>query len=418
MSTSAMNDQQTMDELNEFRAYLRTLPEVDTRVVLEAPALPFAPLPELDADTERAIKAAALVANERYLNEVIEEHSFCPFARGGRAQGLTVRFVHYFSGNDVAPLVEVMKQIAENPNHVITQVIFPMLEVSALDWMRFCQDVTRFCNAQLGTEAEVYAVAPLHPALPYAASNPFSLIPLFRRAPDPTIQWVRNDGLKGIYAGRERDTRFVDLDELDAFLEKKRRPPLFDYIAQTNLKMANRLGIQNVDRALAEVSQTAQKSYANILLGGAAAEPHPKGGCPVHASATPDVAPLQAQRSGEVWNLGAVRDFGKRVLHHVLVDGVDLVVVRIEDELHTLYGRCPHRQALLSHALLEGSQIVCPHHGWDFNLASGASEGVPGASVHRFESRVSEGFLWLDHAALEAWRAANPVAFTSGELVP
>ena len=34
------------------------------------------------------------------------------------------------------------------------------------------------------------ACAPLHPALPFVETSMYGMVPLFRRAPDPTIQWV------------------------------------------------------------------------------------------------------------------------------------------------------------------------------------------------------------------------------------
>ena len=39
---------------------------------------------------------------------------------------------------------------------------------------------------------------------------------------------------------------------------------------------------------------------------------------------------------------------------HALVSNVDLVIVRYDDEVSVLYGRCHHRGALLSDGFVEG----------------------------------------------------------------
>ncbi len=385
---------------------------------------PFAPLPTLEQAMLRELEAAALHANGRYLLEVIEEHSFCPFSRGGRAQGQTARFVQYAATTDMAPLVELMVKVASDASLVVAQVIFPLVEVSAEAWGRFCHELTALGNKRLLQETgkEVFAVAPLHPSLSYKTTNPFALIPLFRRAPDPTIQWVRLDGLEAIYEGRTGDTTFVDTRDIMMFMAKKHRPPLFERIAKTNMQMANHLGIDRVENALAEISRTAHKRYTNILLGGGgtqAASSQSKElrpGCP-HATHTPE-KPLLAKQDGEHWDLGGVRGFAQRTPRHVRAGDVDLVVIRMGNEVRVFYGRCPHRLALLSDAMIETDRLVCRQHGWDFRLDDGLSEGVPGESVHRFSVQIGDGRVQIAAEEIEQWRAANPQAFELSELIP
>jgi hypothetical protein len=226
---------------------------------------PFAALPALDKEALEAVEAVALQANDRYLLEIVEEHAFCPWARGGRTQGQTTRFVHYGSDLDVQPIIDFMARTASDPTLVVAQVIMPMVQVSPEAWIDFCNDLTTLGNRQLGAPSDVYAVAALHPELRFQTSNPFTLIPLFRRSPDPTIQWVRLDGLEELYRGRTSQTTVVDPSEIDEFIQQKHRPPLFEQIAETNMEVARQLGIDEIERALAEISRSAQERYAKIL---------------------------------------------------------------------------------------------------------------------------------------------------------
>ncbi|MCP4444478.1 MAG: Rieske 2Fe-2S domain-containing protein [Myxococcales bacterium] len=393
------------------------------RQIDAAPKLPFTPLPEIDAAMCRELKAAALDANQRYLVDQIEEHSFCPYSRGGRAQEQTERYVHYYSESDVRPLIEFMAKAASDPGLVVVQVILPMIETDPEEWIDFCHKVTDLGNEYLGAGTETFAVAPLHPALAYKDTTPFALIPLFRRSPDPTIQWVRLDGLTALYAGRERDTKYVDPSDIMAFMEEKHQQPLFDRIAETNLLMANRLGIPRVEEALSNISVAAQKRYMNILLGGTSGLPQDapsKKACPCSGQDAPvkTEPPIVATLCEEGWQLIAFRDLKQREPRHVQVEDVDLVVVRIGASAHVLYGRCPHRLALLSDALVENTRLVCRHHGWDFSLDTGASEGVPGESVHRFAAWLDDGQVWIKPADVRRWRIEHPQAFKPGELVP
>jgi len=53
---------------------------------------------------------------------------------------------------------------------------------------------------------------------------------------------------------------------------------------------------------------------------------------------------------------------------HAVVREVDLVVVRWDDKVSALYGRCLHRGALLSDGHVDGGNLFCGVHNWDYRL--------------------------------------------------
>ena len=58
---------------------------------------------------------------------------------------------------------------------------------------------------------------------------------------------------------------------------------------------------------------------------------------------------------------------------HALVENVDLVVVRYGDEVSVLYGRCAHRGALLADGHVDGHNLICGVHNWDYRIDTGVS---------------------------------------------
>ena len=54
-----------------------------------------------------------------------------------------------------------------------------------------------------------------------------------------------------------------------------------------------------------------------------------------------------------------VEDLADRQPAHALVEGVDLVVVRFDDAVSVLYGRCLHRGALMADGRVEGDNLIC-----------------------------------------------------------
>jgi glutamate synthase domain-containing protein 2 len=95
---------------------------------------------------------------------------------------------------------------------------------------------------------------------------------------------------------------------------------------------------------------------------------------------------------------------------YALVANVDLVVIRWQDEerASVLYGRCLHRGALLSDGHIEGDNLICGLHQWDYCYRTGVSSYNPEEKQHRFESWIEDGGVWVDEDEVAAWEADNP----------
>jgi glutamate synthase domain-containing protein 2 len=93
---------------------------------------------------------------------------------------------------------------------------------------------------------------------------------------------------------------------------------------------------------------------------------------------------------------------------YALVAGVDLVVVRYDDEVSVLYGRCAHRGALMSDGHIDGQNIICGVHGWDYRLDTGISEYNNAEVLPKFNAWVEDGQVYVDEDEIAAWARAHP----------
>lgn len=221
-------------------------------------------LPENWPDAQRlAAQQAALSANDAYLQRFIEGHNLCPYAREGRRRGETHRHVHFQTTTDIEQLLVLFEHCVADPTCVVMQVIFPDLQVDAAAWIAFCHRATKLCHLRLGGP-DVMANAALHPCLPYHQATPYALIPLFRRAPDPTIQWVRLTHLEKLYEGRAKGSTFIDPAQIVDFLQAKVSKSLYDRVAETNQQTALEMGVENLEQQLHALYVDTQQHYRRI----------------------------------------------------------------------------------------------------------------------------------------------------------
>ena len=93
---------------------------------------------------------------------------------------------------------------------------------------------------------------------------------------------------------------------------------------------------------------------------------------------------------------------------HALVADVDLVVIRYDDEVSVLYGRCAHRGALMSDGYVDGDNLICGVHGWDYRLDTGVSEYNNSEILPKFNALIEDGVVYVDGDEIEAWVAKHP----------
>ncbi|MTH96166.1 glutamate synthase-related protein [Roseibium sp. RKSG952] len=113
-------------------------------------------------------------------------------------------------------------------------------------------------------------------------------------------------------------------------------------------------------------------------------------------------------KATEVAKLSELPD---RTPHYAFVADVDLVVVRFDDEVSVFYGRCLHRGALMSDGFVDGDNLICGVHYWDYRLDSGVSEYNNAEALPKFACWTDEDRVLVDAEEIAAWAVDNPQPF-------
>ena len=101
-------------------------------------------------------------------------------------------------------------------------------------------------------------------------------------------------------------------------------------------------------------------------------------------------------------------DLKDRTPAHALVNNTDLVVLRLDDQVSVLYGRCQHRGALMADGYVEGDNLICGVHAWDYRCDTGVSEYNNTEKLHRFDAWVEDDQVWVDRHEIDAFEREHP----------
>ena len=93
---------------------------------------------------------------------------------------------------------------------------------------------------------------------------------------------------------------------------------------------------------------------------------------------------------------------------HARVSNVDLVIVRYDEDVSVLYGRCLHRGAMLADGFVRGDDLVCGVHNWDYRFRTGVSAYINDDVLQKFGSWIEDGSVLVDEEEILAWEREHP----------
>jgi nitrite reductase/ring-hydroxylating ferredoxin subunit len=70
-------------------------------------------------------------------------------------------------------------------------------------------------------------------------------------------------------------------------------------------------------------------------------------------------------------DVGGVNDFTEGAMRNITLENRTILIVKLEDGIHAMDGRCSHMNADLSRGRLEGHGVECPMHRAVFDLRNG-----------------------------------------------
>ena len=100
-----------------------------------------------------------------------------------------------------------------------------------------------------------------------------------------------------------------------------------------------------------------------------------------------------------------------RTPEHSQINGLDLVVIRYDEQVSVLYGRCQHRGALMADGFVDGDNIICGVHGWDYRYDTGISEYNNTEMLHKFSSELKDGWVLVDGDEINQFLVDHPQPF-------
>lgn len=119
--------------------------------------------------------------------------------------------------------------------------------------------------------------------------------------------------------------------------------------------------------------------------------------------------------NNQLIKLKKLKELEDKTPTYALAENTDLVLIKYDDNVSVLYGRCQHRGALMSDATIVGDNIVCGLHNWDYRYDTGISSYNNSEKLHKFSEIIEDGYVCVSQAEILAFEKMNPQPFQREE---
>ena len=112
-----------------------------------------------------------------------------------------------------------------------------------------------------------------------------------------------------------------------------------------------------------------------------------------------------------------IKKLKDRTPTYATINNLDLVIIGYDSNISVLYGRCLHRGALMADGHIDGQNLICGVHGWDYRVDTGVSEYNNSEALRKFTSKKEDGWIWIDKSEIEAFLIEHPQPFQRNEYL-
>jgi len=99
--------------------------------------------------------------------------------------------------------------------------------------------------------------------------------------------------------------------------------------------------------------------------------------------------------AGSRTKVADVAEVGDGQAKVVEVDGRSVAVFNVAGRFYAIDNLCPHRGGPLGEGDVEGPVVVCPWHGWRWDVTTGANANNPAVRVSCYPVTVEQGSIFV-----------------------
>ena len=88
-------------------------------------------------------------------------------------------------------------------------------------------------------------------------------------------------------------------------------------------------------------------------------------------------------------------ELGEGKMRGIRVKGKPVLLAKVNSQVYAIANLCPHASCSLHGGILAGYLVMCPCHGWKFDIRNGQYQENPETKVESYPSKIENGKIFI-----------------------
>ncbi len=84
-------------------------------------------------------------------------------------------------------------------------------------------------------------------------------------------------------------------------------------------------------------------------------------------------------------------ELGEGKMKPVRIKGKPILLARVGGEVYAVSNLCPHAGCTFEGGILTGYTVMCPCHGWKFDVRNGQYQEIPQVKLESYRCKIENG---------------------------
>jgi len=94
--------------------------------------------------------------------------------------------------------------------------------------------------------------------------------------------------------------------------------------------------------------------------------------------------------------VGSLRELAPGSVMEAMAGPNSYAICNLDGELRAYAGECPHAGGPLGEGTIEGGNLVCPWHAWEYDCRTGVNTFDENVRLESFPVKIDGDEIWID----------------------
>jgi nitrite reductase/ring-hydroxylating ferredoxin subunit len=91
-----------------------------------------------------------------------------------------------------------------------------------------------------------------------------------------------------------------------------------------------------------------------------------------------------------------LKDLNPGAIKLVNIKGQEIAVYNVDNKIYATQNKCLHEKGPLNEGSLDNNIVMCPWHGWRYDVEDGSCKTTPGLKLKTYKTKIDKEKIFIE----------------------